>query len=252
MRARWLALGLFGLGLLGLGQAGEVPATVGPVLERAIQAHGGDALVNLKTFREDYKLNASVLGLGVYNIRVRIAVDFPGKRGRFEFFNNGTLESVYQTTPQATQRWSKKDGVKPVDNPPKNQEFAFSPPFKAGVLGLLSVGKVDAEKLSVSNNLELEGLRGTGLVRTGKQYEVTYLIGTDGVMIAERSIFTNDKGEKSSFTMLYEKFKTVSGVKVPMTAQIRSSQIPGFASANLEVSDVDINPTLEPNTFKLP
>lgn len=246
------ALGfLFVSGMVVLAQTG-VPGNVKPVLERAINAHGNSALEGLKTYREDYVINASVLGIGVYNYRVRAMVDFPGRRGRLEFYQNGKLSGLYQTTPQATQTWNEKEGTKPADPPKPGAPFTFVTPFKAGILGLLAVGKVADETITTSPNLEIQGVKGTAIVRDGKQYEVTYLFGPDGTMNLERSVFTNDKNERFEVTLVYDKFKTVNGIKIPMNAAIFSSQIPGFASARLEVTDVDVNPELKPADFKMP
>ena len=241
-------------GVLALAQS-PIPASVAPTLDKAVNAHGGNALENLKTYREDYVINASVLGVGVYNFRVKATVDFSGRRGRLEFYNNGNLESIYQTTPQATQTWSKKDGLKPADanvTPKPGDPFTFSTPIKAGVLGLLAIGKTRDEKISGEPSLEVQGVKGPSIQREGKQYTVTYVFGADGTLQVEKSVFTNDKGEKSEITLVYDKFKTVGGLKIPVGGTIFSSQIPGFASAKLEVTDVDVNPALEANTFKMP
>jgi hypothetical protein len=239
-------------GVLTLAQA-SVPASVSPTLEKAVNAHGGDALENLKTYREDYAINASVLGIGVYNFRVKATVDFAGRRGRLEFYQNGKLTGLYQTTPQATQTWNEKDGTKPADNPIKpGMPFTFALPIKAGILGLLAIGKVADEKLSGDASLEVQGVKGPSIQREGKQYVVTYVFGADGTLSVEKSIFTNDKGKRSELTLVYDKFKTVSGVKIPVSGAIYSSQIPGFASAKLEVTDVDVNPALEASAFKMP
>jgi hypothetical protein len=241
-------------GVLALAET-PIPASVAPTLERAVSAHGGSALENLRTYREDYVINATVLGVGVYNFRVKASVDFAGRRGRLEFFNNGSLESIYQTTPQATQTWSKKDGLKPADatlTPKAGEPFTFSTPIKAGVLGLLAIGKTRDEKLFYDASLEVQGVKGPAIQREGKRYVVTYVFGADGTLDVEKSVFTNDKGEKSEFTLVYDKFKTVNGVKIPVGGAIYSSQIPGFASAKLEVTDVDVNPSFEASDFKMP
>lgn len=241
-------------GLLALAQT-PIPPSVSPTLEKAVNAHGGNALENLKTYREDYVINASVLGVGVYNFRIKAAVDFTNRRGRLEFYNNGNLESIYQTTPQATQTWNKKDGLKPADanvTPKPGDPFTFSTPIKAGILGLLAIGKSRDEKLSADASTEVQGVKGPSIQREGKQYVVTYVFGPDGTLQVEKSVFTNDKGEKSEFTLVYDQFKTVGGVKIPVGGAIFSSQIPGFASAKLTVTEVDVNPAFEANTFKMP
>lgn len=231
----------------------SIPPNVGATLERAVSAHGGNALENLRTYREDYAINASVLGVGVYNYRIRASVDFTNRRGRLEFYQNGKLTGLYQTTPQATQTWNEKDGTKPADNPIKpGMPFTFASPIKAGILGLLAIGKVADEKISGDASLEVQGIKGPTIQREGKQYVVTYVFGADGTLSVEKSGFTNDKGEHSEFTLVYDKFRTVNGVKIPVSGAIYSSQIPGFASARLEVTDVDVNPTFDPSAFKMP
>ena len=95
--------------------------------EKSIEAHGGQALENLKTYREDFSMNATILGVGVYNFRIKATVDYVGERGRLEFFNNGTLESIVQLTQEGTVSWSKKNGSKNEKNARKpGEEFTFS------------------------------------------------------------------------------------------------------------------------------
>ena len=222
--------------------------------EKSIEAHGGQALENLKTYREDFSMNATILGVGVYNFRIKATVDYVGERGRLEFFNNGTLESIVQLTKDGTVSWSKKNGTKNEKNARKpGEEFTFSMPFKSGVLGLLALGKLEEEKVTAVENLEIEGVRGKAIVRTGKQYEVTYILAPDGSIALEQAKYQGEKADqKSEFSLIYNKYKTVSGVKIPVSAVIRSSQIPGIASANLEVKDVDVNVALTDADFKMP
>ncbi len=222
--------------------------------EKSIQAHGGQALENLKTYREDFSINASVLGVGVYNLRLKSTVDFVNERGRIEFYNNGTLESITQLSKQGTVSWSKKDGTKSQKNlRAPNEEFTFSTPFKSGVLGLLAAGKIKDELVTSSANLEIEGVRGAALIRTGKQYEVTYLFDAKGALLLERAKYQGEKpDQKVVSSLIYNKFKTVEGLKVPVAAAIRSSQMPGLASANMEVKSVEVNIALNDADFKMP
>jgi hypothetical protein len=222
--------------------------------EKSIEAHGGAALENLKTYREDFSMNATILGVGVYNFRIKATVDYVGERGRLEFFNNGTLESIVQLSKEGTVSWSKKNGLKNEKNARKPGEaFTFSLPFKSGVLGLLALGKLEDEKVTALDNLEVEGVHGKALVRSGKQYDVTYIFAPDGSMLLERAQYRGEKpDQKTEFSLLYNKYKTVVGVKIPVAATIRSSQIPGIAAANLEVKDVDVNVALTDADFKMP
>jgi hypothetical protein len=235
--------------------AGSVLAPEAAVLRtKSIQAHGGQALENLKTYREDFSINATVLGVGVYNLRLKSTVDFVNERGRIEFYNNGTLESITQLSKQGTVSWSKKDGTKSQKSTrAADEEFTFSTPFKSGVLGVMAAGKVKDERVTSSPSLEIEGIRGAALIRTGKQYEVTYLFDANGALLLERAKYQGEKpDQKVVSSLIYDKFKTVDGVKVPVSAGIRSSQMPGLASANMEVKSVDVNPALTDADFKMP
>ena len=222
--------------------------------EKSIEAHGGQALETMKTYREDFAINATILGVGVYNFRIKATVDYINERGRLEFFNNGALESSVQLTKEGTVSWSKKTGTKNEKNARKpGEEFTFSMPFKSGVLGLLALGKLEEEKVTAMDNLEIEGVRGKAIVRSGKQYEVTYILTPDGSIALERAKYQGEKpDQKTEISLLYNKYKLVSGVKIPVAASIRSSQIPGIASANLEVKDIDINMPLSDADFKMP
>ena len=222
--------------------------------EKSIEAHGGQALENLKTYREDFAMNATILGVGVYNFRIKATVDYVNERGRLEFFNNATLESVVQLTQEGTVSWSKKNGTKNEKNARKpGEEFTFSMPFKSGVLGLLALGKLEEEKVTAIENLEVEGVRGKALLRSGKQYDVTYIFAPDGSILLERAQYRGEKADqKTEFSLIYNKYKTVAGVKIPVAATIRSSQIPGIAAASLEVKDVDVNIALTDADFKMP
>jgi hypothetical protein len=222
--------------------------------EKSIAAHGGPALEGLKTYREDFVMNATVLGVGVYNFRIKARVDYLTERGRLEFFNNGSLESIVQVSKDGTVSWSKKNGTKTEKNLRKPGEaFTFSMPFKSGVLGLLALGKLEDEKVTVSETLEVEGVRGPALVRSGKQYDVTYIFAPDGSLSLERAQYRGEKpDQKTEFSLLYTKYKIVAGVKIPVGATIRSSQIPGIAAASLEVNEVEVNVALTDADFKMP
>ncbi len=230
-----------------------VPQNVAVTLEKALAAHGGEALTGMKTYLEDDVVNASVLGVGLYNLRFRTLVDFAGRRGRIEIFNNGTLQTIFQLTSQGSKQWTKKDGTKDGTLSLKpGAPFTFSTPIKAGVLGLLAIGKAADEKLSGSASVEVQGIKGASIQRDAKSYQATYVFGADGRFNLEKTVFINEKNEKTEFTLVYESFKTIGGVKIPMNAKIYSSQIPGFASANLEVKSVDVNPEFPSNAFDMP
>ena len=236
------------------GMAGEnVPANVAPVLERAIQAHGGDALEKLKTYRESYEMTATVLGIGVYNVRANAVVDFDAQQGRLEFFRNGTKESIYEATPKGARLWTPKDGTRKINIPRRPEDdYLLVTPMKSSVLGLLAMGKV-AEKLEFKPQLNLQGRKGVGIKRQGDGYEITYLFAPDGTISAENSIYPGaNPNEKFEVTLLYTKYQTVNGIKFPVSADVISSAIPGIARANLQVRNVEVNPTLERDAFKMP
>jgi hypothetical protein len=231
----------------------NVPPNVEATLERAIATHGGDALTQMKTYAEDAAVTATVLGIGVYNQRFRTVVDFAARRGRIEISSNGAMQTIYQVTPQGARQWTQKDGSKDVPAPTKpGAPFTFSIPIKSGLLGLLAIGKVADEKLSAALSLEIQGVKGTSIRRDGKNYQVTYVFDASGLLKVERTILTNDKGEKTDFTLVYKAYKTLNGVKVPTNAQIFSPQIPGVAAAQMTLTTVNVNPTLEDSAFKMP
>ena len=222
-------------------------------LESAITAHGSEALTSLRTYTEDATVNATVVGINVYNLRFRTTVDFPGRRGRIEISQDGTVQTIYQVTPQGAWSWSPKTGKK-LETPPAKPSapFTFSTPIKAGLLGLLAVGKVENEILSASDSLEINGVRGRAIRREGKGYQVAFVFGKDSLMSVERTVLTNDKGEKTEFTLLYDTYKTVNGVKIPVGAGLQASQMPGVAVARFTITAVAVNPTLPPSAFAEP
>jgi hypothetical protein len=230
-----------------------VPPNVAATLERAIDAHGGASLRGMRTYAEDAAVNATVLGINVYNQRFKTTVDFAQARGRIEISSNDKMQTIYQVTPQGARLWTQKDGSKDVPAPTKpGAPFTFSMPIKSGLLGLLAVGKVSDERLSFDANLELQGVKGASIRREGKAYEVTYVFNASGLLALERTVLTDDKGQKTDFTLVYTAYKTVNGVKVPVTAQIFSPQIPGVASAQMTLTSVSVNPTITADTFKMP
>ena len=230
-----------------------VPQGVAATLQTAVKAHGGEALTGMKTYSEDAAISASVIGIGVYNLRFRTTVDFAGQRGRIEIFNNGTLQTIYQLTPQGARTWTPKDGTKPAPAPVKpDAPFTFSTPVKAGVLGLLAVGKAQDEQLSGDSSSEVQGVKGASIKREAKTYQATYLFDSSGALAVERTVLIGAKGEKTEFTVVYDAFKTTGGVRIPTHAKIYSSQIPDYASAELTVTAVAVNPTLPANAFTMP
>lgn len=243
--------------IAGLSSAVWAQTTLAPnieaALESAIQAHGGEALTNLRTYTEDATVNATVVGISVYNLRFRTTVDFLNRRGRIEILQDGKIQTIYQVTPQATWSWSLKNGKKAEAPPIKpDAPFTFATPIKAGLLGLLAVGKVENETLSAPDTLEVGGVRGRAIRREGKGYQVAFVFGKEGLMSVERTVLTNDKGEKTEFTLLYDTYKTVSGVKIPVGAGLQASQMPGVAVARFTITSVTVNPTLPASAFAEP
>jgi hypothetical protein len=222
-------------------------------LERAIEAHGGNALEGLRTYTEDATVNATVVGINVYNMRFKTTVDFEGRRGRIEISQDGKVQNIYQVTPQGTWSWSPKTGKKSETPPAKpDAPFTFSTPIKAGVLGLLAVGKVEDEKLTAPDALELSGRRGPAIRREGKGYQVAFVFNKDGLLSVERTVLTNAKGEREEFTLLYDAYRTVNGVRIPVGAALQASQMPGVAVARYTITNVAVNPTLPANAFAEP
>jgi hypothetical protein len=230
-----------------------MPQNVEATLETALRAHGGDALTGMRTYTEDASVNATVLGVSVYNQRFKTTVDFVGRRGRIEISQDGKTQTIYQVTPQGAWSWTPKTGKK-AETPPAKPDapFTFSTPIKAGVLGLLAIGKVDNEKLSGQEKLDGNGSRGATIRREGKGYLVSFTFSKDGLLTSERTVLTDDKGERQEFTLLYDTYKTVNGVRIPVGAALQASQMPGIAVARYTVTAVAVNPTLPASAFAEP
>jgi hypothetical protein len=222
------------------------------LLDCILIAHGGTRLQEMKTFREEYRVSASVIGIGLYSIGVRTILDLPGSRSRFEIINNGVLENIVQTNALKTTSWSKFGGVKDKINQLEKKQPSFSPPFKSGVIGLALLAKTGGEKLKLVSKMQLDGLVGDAVINVEKQTETIFLISKKNILIAEKTITTNEKKENSAFTLLYNRYKSINGITVPVAAEVHSDQIPGFATASLEVISTEFDTKINEQDFNLP
>ena len=218
----------------------------------------------MKTYQEEFELYGMVLGIRDAAKVCKVTVDVSGKRARFEFREQGKLSGIFQQTPQGVTVWTPKGG-----NQTAVSSEPFTPSIKAGILGMLSIGKgssalrftekdqigrAKGESITVDTpgeNLSLILAGKTGASGEKCTTSRTYLFLPDGTLVAERTRQTTSK-RKLQMEFVFSKYQTIEGVKIPTEMSVKNSEVPGFVTLRLRVKKITINSALSDEDFKLP
>lgn len=240
--ARWTTALLGSLAILLSAPLGfaqdEVAAT--RLLEAAQQAHGGDALRDMATYRERGVVTvygpteeavAQVLGVTV--------VSFDALGYRDEVWNGEALVVISQTTPDGPVTWTPDTGALRL---PSTQAEELRSSFYRGLFGLRWDERESAELLGEDG---VDGVEGHAVHVTTAGVETTYVLADDGRLLAQRYA-SPSQGE---VTVVYGDLRTVDGVVIPFVADFF---VEGRRFLGMELLDAQPNVELAPDAFQLP
>jgi hypothetical protein len=248
---------------------------VSAIVSKAVKAHGGSALENLKSYSEDFTINIASGGQTVANLRFRVMEDLAGRRVRVEQFEGNKRQQVIASNGVSSFTWDEKTGLKPsnayLDSRLKpSDELNFSAPMKLGMpflrrLSRLVHGNIDPKtvRVSLESNTTVRGAKGQGIVyesnttSDGKQ-KFMLVIAEDGTLLAEtnqQSGGTNNQAAspggsgESKIDLKYLEYRVVNGIKFPMTAELGLEGMPPGFVATLKVNTIEVNPKLDDVLF---
>ena len=237
------------------------------LLARAYTAHGGSALTELRTWHE----SDMVSGSGPFGIRMpaqqsEVWLDRPNACGRWQIEHGNNVQAVFQQTPETgVMLWTEKTGTRKCGE--ASPVFSFVPLLKTGIIGLLAL-QTTRDPLRFVERGEIKGRQGAMIIRTQPSAQITLLLGKgnltlgfcqttwaylfapDGTLIGERITQMQPKNPIDT-QMSYERFETVSGIKVPTEISVASNQIPRGFSLRLKVRQLTINAPIAASTFPL-
>ena len=215
-------------------------ATAAGLLEAAQEAHGGEALRDMTTYRERGVVTvygpseepvAQVLGVTL--------VDFDAPGYRDEVWSGEALLVVSQITPDGTVTWTPDTGALRL---PSAQAEELRSSFYRGLFGLRWDERASAELLGEAG---FEGAEGHAVRVTTDGVETTYLLADDGRLLAQRYA-SPSQGE---VTVVYGDLRTVDGVAIPFLSDYFTE---GRRFLRVELQDAQPNAELAPDAFQLP
>ncbi len=231
---------------------------------RIVAAHG---LAKLTSLRQEAAMKVRMMGMTGPSMSTRLVFDLKNHRGRVEFIENGRLQRLYQEIAEGRVFWTAKAGRTALG--PAKLPFDFVPNLQTGLLGAIALGNTrDAIQLKQAD--AIGKYKGTSLTRTQAARLIplmqgrdepkvescesvwTYLIAADGTLLAERVVQTTPANKQVAQEFYYDRFETISGVKVPVELGVKMEGLPKMASVKLKVRNTEINPALSVDDFKLP
>lgn len=239
MVLKWTYLvgGLVVAGALGLAQ---VAPDAAQLLEKMRQAHGGQALANLRTYQETATLTTFSGPQPENQLTVVSFVDFPSQRLRVEYRDGANLIQVIQVSPAGGQSWSAISGSKALE-PELAQEL------RSGLFQTwygLRFGGTRRELARLEGRHTFGDVTGQAVVVSTQGSKTTYLVGAQNQLVAER--YQNSQGQ---LTVLYSDLRMVSGIRIPFSARLYAD---GILFAEARVQGARVNPVLKPETFRMP
>lgn len=225
--------------LLGFAHAQASPDAA-KLLEAARSAHGGQALVSLRTYQEKATLIAYEQGQETNRMTVVSYVDFLFGRMRLEYRDGDHLIQVIQVSRTEAKSWSELQGTHPLE-PQQAQDIRDG--FYQTWYGLKQGGGGrDAARLE--GNKTVAGVSGKAVSLKTKGVTTTYIFNGQNQLIAER--YRNSQG---TLSISYSDLRAVSGVKIPFQASIYAD---GMLFAEIKILEAKINPVFPSKTFNLP
>ncbi|GIW27609.1 MAG: hypothetical protein KatS3mg070_0972 [Meiothermus sp.] len=218
----------------------QVAPDAAQVLEKMRQAHGGQALANLRTYREVATLTTFSGPQAEHRLTVVSYVDFLSQRLRVEYRDGANLIQVLQVSPAGGQSWSAISGRKAL-------ESTLTKELRNGLYQTwygLRLGGNGREMARLEGRRTFGDVTGQAVVVRTQGSQTTYLFNAQHQLVAER--YQNSQGQ---LTVLYSDLRLVSGIRIPFRARLYAD---GDLFAEVAVQEARVNPTLGPETFKLP
>jgi hypothetical protein len=231
---------------------------------RIAAAHG---LNKLTSIRQETAMEVRLMGMKGPSMSMRLVFDLKNYRGRIEFIENGRPTRIYQETSEGGVFWTAKTGRTALG--PAKMPFDFVPNMYSGLLGAIALA-VTRDSIQFKQDDSIGKQKGSSFTRTRGARLIplmqgrdepkvescesawTHLIAADGTLLAERVVQTTAANKRVVQEFSYDRFESISGVKVPVELGVKMDGLPKMASVKLKVRKTEINPALSADDFKLP
>ncbi|GIW30796.1 MAG: hypothetical protein KatS3mg071_0970 [Meiothermus sp.] len=222
-----------------LGQA-QVAPDAAELLNRMRQAHGGAALEQLRTYQETITLTLFSGPQPQARLTVTNSIDVLAQKVQVEYRVGSNLVQAILYTPEGGQIWTAESGRRALE-PALADDFKNS--FYQSWLGL-RFGGTGRELARLEGMRTFGDVRGRAVVVRTRGTQTTYLVDEQNRLVAE-----SYRGSLGDFTAYYDGFRSVSGLLIPFQGRV---YVNGVLFAEIQVQEARVNPTLGPETFKLP
>jgi len=222
-----------------LGQA-QVAPEAAQLLEQMRQAHGGQALRDIRTYQETVTLTFFSGPQPQARLTATSFVDFQAQRIKLEYWAGPNLVQVVLFTPEEKQFWTAETGKRALE-PGLAKDIKDS--FYLSWYGL-RFGGAQRELARLEGQRTFGEVRGRAILVRTQGTQTTYLLDERNRIVAEAY-----KGSLGDYTVYYNDPRLVSGILIPFQGRIFLN---GILFAEIQVQEAKVNPTLSPETFKLP
>jgi len=228
------------LALTSLGVA-QVDPEAAQWLERAAEAHGGDAFRELSTVQEEGVITYyDPTGTPVQENEARTVIDLEGERMRMEMYVMGQLLVLQQVTPEGSFAYAFPQGELPLSEA-ETAELRMA--FETGFYGL-RLGAEGAQSASYLGEQEWGDVSGHAVEVSRNDNRFSYLLDDDGQLLADRYV-TAQLGETTTF---YTEFEEVDGILLPTEYE---SFAMGMKILSSQANDQVVNEPLAEDAFSV-
>lgn len=218
------------------------------LLDRALKANGGDSLRGLRTMQQRSEMTfVDAQGQPVLVLGSVASVDYANGWMRATTLQGEQVVNEQFLTPEGAFASTPQSGTVPL---PRQEARSLTDAFFYGAPGLRlgGEGRESVKNLGEQTWLQVEGreIKGTVLEVVTRGVKATYLLNSQGLIVAERYPVAG-LGEVIS---VYGDFRTIGGVQVPgTTLAYAPNGVLLFVAKDLETK---LNVTLPADTFKVP
>ena len=223
-----------------LAQSGIAPKAA-DLLEKAKAAHGGAALEKLMTYRDVGTYTVYQNGALAGELQATQVIDFAGERVRIELKVGDSVAQILQTTPQDAWSWTSASGTVKL---PATQAKPIRDGLYQALFGLRLGGK-NRDSATADGLVDFgDGIKGESVSVVTKGASAKYVFDETGTWIGGKDI-----SEGQELLSAQSDFRVQDGIKIPF---ISKTTIAGQPYIDVQLSKVEINPTLSDSDFAAP
>lgn len=223
------------------GAIGQVEPEAAELLQRAQQVHGGHALLDMTSYREEGSVTLfGPAGEPVAQLRGVTLLDLESASYRDELYSGDELMTISQVTPAGAWTWTPNTGL--LRAPDSQAEILRSGLYR-GLFGLRFGSEREAAD---SLGLQTWGSReGTAVRLTTQDVDTIYLLDEDGRMLAQRYA----SPQLGEVTVFYTDYRQRDDVLVPFTVEYEAA---GQAFLKTDLDTIEPNLDLPAEAFEPP